>query len=264
MRQSRDESARFLDVALAAVEKSDAFINDRVRRSFTAKTKEDGSSVTNVDTGVERLIRRALRKACPGHDITGEELGSTAKASDYRWFIDPIDGTLSFKLGLPSYGTIVFLCYQSLPIVAVVSQPALRRRYYALRGGGAYCNNKRIRISDVTPRQIDSELIATGDSYAFKLAHSLGKYQRLLKKHPLVRTIPDCVGHTYAAEGTVGAMVDYYLNYWDYAATELLVGEAGRRFEITGSNKLADGTTAYNMICGKPRIVDWLLNEVFG
>jgi fructose-1,6-bisphosphatase/inositol monophosphatase family enzyme len=78
MRQSRDDSARFLDVALAAVEKSDAFINDRVRRSFTAKTKEDGSSVTNVDTGVERLIRRALRKACPGHDITGEELGSTA------------------------------------------------------------------------------------------------------------------------------------------------------------------------------------------
>lgn len=165
MRQSHDDSARFLDVALAAVEKSDAFINDRVRRPFTAKTKEDGSSVTKVDTGVERLIRRALRKACPGHDITGEELGSTAKASDYRWFIDPIDGTLSFKLGLPWYETIVFLCYQSLPLVAVVSQPALRRRYYALRGGGAYCNNKRIRISDVTPRQIDSELIATGDSY---------------------------------------------------------------------------------------------------
>jgi fructose-1,6-bisphosphatase/inositol monophosphatase family enzyme len=59
-------------------------------------------------------------------------------------------------------------------------------------------------------------------------------------------------------------MVDCYLNYRDCAATELLVDEAGGKFTITGSKKLADGRTAYNMICGKPRVVDWLLNEVFG
>jgi fructose-1,6-bisphosphatase/inositol monophosphatase family enzyme len=58
-------------VALAAVEKSDAFINDKVGRSFTTKTKKDGSFVTNVDNGVEQLIRRLLRKTCPDHDITG-------------------------------------------------------------------------------------------------------------------------------------------------------------------------------------------------
>jgi myo-inositol-1(or 4)-monophosphatase len=264
MRRSCDDAKSFLKVALAAIEKSDAFINDKVGQSFTTKTKKDGSFVTDIDTGVERLIVQALRNRYPDHDITGEELGSTAKDSDYRWFIDPIDGTLSFKLGLPSYGTILFLCYRSRPIVAVVSQPALRQRYYAVRGGGTYRNDERIRIRDVSAGQVSSELIATGDSYAFKHAHSLGKYRRLLKKHRFVRTIPDCVGHTCAADGTVGAMVDYYLNYWDYAATELLVGEAGGKFTITGSKQLADGRTAYNMICGKPRVVDWLLNEVFG
>ncbi len=54
-------------------------------------------------------------------------------------------------------------------------------------------------------------------------------------------------------------MVDYYLNYWDFAATQLLIEEAGGRFVITGTQKLADGRLAYNMICGKPRVVDWLL-----
>jgi fructose-1,6-bisphosphatase/inositol monophosphatase family enzyme len=79
MRRSRDDAKSFLKVALATIEKSDAFINDKVGRSFITKTKKDGSFITNVDTGVERLIRRLLRKTCPDHDITGEELGSTTQ-----------------------------------------------------------------------------------------------------------------------------------------------------------------------------------------
>ena len=263
MSPSRDEQEHFLHVALAAAEKADGFIKDKTARGFTTKTKDDGSFVTNVDIGVERLIRRELERAFPGHDVTGEELGSSKNNSDYRWFIDPIDGTLSFKLGLPSYGTILFLCYKEQPIVAVISHPTLNRLYHAVLGHGAYRNGKRIRIKDVPLAQVKTEMVATGDLYAFRLASSVGKYKQLLKKHPLVRTIPDCVGHTLAAEGSVGAMVDYYLNYWDFAATKLLVGEAGGRFVITGTKKLPGNRLAYNMVCGKPRVVNWLLREVF-
>ena len=154
-------------------------------------------------------------------------------------------------------------CGKARPIVSVIVHPSLNLTYHAVLGGGAYRNDEKIAIKDVSSRQVKTEMIATGDLYAFRLSNSLGKYRQLLRKHPLVRTIPDCVGHTLAAQGSVGAMVDYYLNYWDFAATQLLVGEAGGKFVITSTKKQASGNLAYNMICGKPRVVNWLLKEIF-
>ena len=190
---------------------------------------------------------------------TGEELGSSNKDSDYRWWIDPIDGTLDFTLGFSSYGTIISLCYKDQPIVSVINHSSLNLLYHAVSGGGAHCNGSRVVIKDVEAKQVKDEMVTTGDIYAFRLANSVGRFKPLLDSHPLVRTIPGCFGHTLAVKGSVGAMVDYYLNYWDFAATQLLIEEAGGKFVITGTQKLGDGRSAYNMICGKPRVVNWLL-----
>ena len=259
MKPTAAQKKKFLKVALTANKKAEAFIKKKIATGFTTKTKQDGSFVTDVDTGAEKIIRKEIKKYFPDHNVTGEELGKSNKKSDYRWFLDPIDGTLSFKLGLPVYGTIIFLCYKNQPILCVINHPSLNLLYHATLGGGAFCNNKKIRLKNVPVKKVKEELIATGDRYAFELAGSLNKYKKLLNKHPLVRTMPDCYGHSLSAKGTVGAMVDYYLNYWDYAATKLLVEEAGGKFVITGTKKLADGRTAYNMICGKPTVVSWLL-----
>lgn len=264
MDPSRDAKNGFLNVALDAVRKAETFVKIESVKGFTTTTKDDGSFVTTVDTGVEKLLVDELGKAFPDHDITGEELGGSDLDSDYRWYIDPIDGTLSFKLGLPYYGIILSLCYRGRPIVCVLSHPALGMTYHAVRGGGAFRNGDAIAIEDVAPKQVANEMIATGDRYAFRLSNALGRYDRLLKRHPLVRTIPDCLGHTLAAQGSVGAMVDYYLNYWDLAATELLVAEAGGKFVITGTQTRGNAGESYNMICGKPSVVDWLIEEIFG
>ena len=254
-----NEKGQFLEVALLAAKKADIYIKDEIARGFTTKTKQDGSFVTNVDTGAEEIIRKEIERAFADHNITGEELGSSSKGSDYRWYIDPIDGTLDFTLGLPSYGTIICLCYKDQPIVSVINHPSLNLLYHAVMEGGAYCNGKKITLRDIPAKQVKEEMIATGDIYAFRLANSVSKFKLLLNKHPLVRTVPGCFGHTLAVNGSVGAMVDYYLNYWDFGATQLLVEEAGGKFVITGTQKLADGRSAYNMICGKRRVVNWLL-----
>ncbi|MBZ0269265.1 hypothetical protein K8I85_14015 [bacterium] len=261
--RTRPNTTRYLRTALSAVAAADDLTRRMASRPFTAATKDDGSFVTSVDVAVEKLLRREIGRAFPDHAVTGEELGS-AGASDYRWFVDPIDGTLSFRFGLPFYGTILVLCRGEDPIVAVVSHPAWNVTYHAVRGGGAFRNGKVIAIRDVPASAVPGEIIGTGDRDQFRRSKALGRYDHLVRRHRIVRTIPDCVGHTLAAEGRIGAMVDYFLHRWDYAATELLVREAGGKFVLTGSRSLPDGGTAYDMICGKPRVVNWLRREIFG
>ncbi len=204
MGPSRKEKESFLKVALSAARKTDSFIRKEVVCGFQTKTKDDGSFVTNVDTGVEEMIRADIKQAFPEHDVTGEELGRSSKDSDYRWWIDPIDGTLDFTFGFPSYGTIIFMCHKDRPIVSVINHPSLNLLYHAVSGGGAHCNGSRVVIKDIEAKQVKDEMVATGDIYAFRLANSIGKFKLLLDSHPLVRTIRGCFGHTLAVKGSVG------------------------------------------------------------
>jgi histidinol-phosphatase len=262
MAAARGDAARFLPVALSAVAAAGDLTRRMVARGFTTGVKADGSFVTSVDTAVEKLIRREIGAAFPDHAVTGEEFGSRGDA-EYRWLVDPIDGTLAFRSGLPFYGTILVLCRGEEPIVAVIAHPAWDVTYHAVRGGGAFRNGRRIRLRDVSAAAVPGEIIGTGDRYQFRKSGALGRYERLVKRHRIVRTIPDCVGHTLAAEGRIGAMVDYFLHRWDHAGTELLIREAGGKFVLTGSRTLPDGAVAHDMICGKPRVVDWLCREFF-
>jgi histidinol-phosphatase len=256
--------ARALRVALVAADEAAALIRRRAARRFATRTKADGSFVTSVDTAAERLIVGRLRRAFPKHDVTGEECGASDRGSAHRWFVDPIDGTLAFTLGLPFFGTILALCRDTRPVVAVIALPMLGRKYHATAGGGAWRGRTRLRLDAAPGRAVRDELIATGDRYTFAKARALARYERLVHTHAVVRTIPDCVGHTLTVEGAAGAMVDYHLNYWDFAATELLVREAGGRFVVTGSRHLRDGRRVHDVIFGRPRVVTWLLRTCFG
>jgi len=253
-----------LRVALAAAEEAAALIRRRAARRFETRTKADGSFVTSVDTAAERLIVGRLRRAFPDHDVTGEEFGASDRSSAYRWFVDPIDGTLAFTLGLPFFGSILTLCRNGRPVVAVIALPMLDRTYHAVAGGGAWRSRTRLRLDAGPARPMRDELIATGDRDTFVRARALAKYERLVRSHALVRTIPDCVGHTLTVEGAAGAMVDYHLNYWDFAATELLIREAGGRFVVTGSRRLRDGRRVHDVVFGRRRVVAWLLRTHFG
>lgn len=249
----------YLSFALTTMQQARSFILERSQADFKISTKADTTLVTEVDRETEKLIRAEIEKNFPDHSVVGEELGVTNEGSDFVWYLDPIDGTLSFSHGIPLYGSILALYYGGQPLVGIIDHPGIGICYHAARGMGSFCNGQKITIHDVKSRDdLKKEIIATGDKREFEDPGVIDAYKSLLEQHDLVRTIPDCFGHTLAAKGAVGAMIDLDLNIWDIAATKIIVEEAGGKFVSFEKVKQVDEKQKYNIICGKPQVVDWV------
>ena len=235
-------------------------VRRHLARGVTKRLKADHSYVTDADLAIERALRRAIARAFPGHGIVGEEFPPLRLDSPFQWILDPIDGTLSFTHGIPFFGTLIALRYRGRPIASAIDQPALDLRYTAGLGLGAFRNGRRIRLRDLGRGEaLEREVIATAERYRFARCGQAARFDRLQRTHPLVRSYADCLGHTLAAEGAVGAMVDYGVRLWDIAATELLVTEAGGRWVETYRKPRHPRAAVYGVIFGKPRVVQWLL-----
>lgn len=232
-----------------------------MRAGFRKRLKQDASYVTNADLAAERVLRAAIRRSFPEHGIVGEEFPPVNPSAEFQWILDPIDGTLSFTHGIPFFGTIIGLHFRGRPIVGVIDQPALATRYSAGLGMGAWRDGRRLRIRDVRPGDLLREVIACSDRARFVRCRRGRAFDRLMRAHPQVRGYADCIGHTLAAEGRIGAVVDYGLKVWDLAATQLLIEEAGGRYVCLYTSR-RDGETIYGIIGGKPTVVDWLV-EIF-
>ncbi len=250
---SEEDLRRFTAVALDLAGQTRRLVLDRVRDGFAHRRKADESFVTDVDLAVEDRVRERLAREFPAHAIRGEERADRAGASDYEWIVDPIDGTLSLRHGVPLYGTILALRHRGRSIVGMIDLPALGRLYHATRGLGAFRDSTRLRLAP--PESVDDEIVAVGDRRQFVGVGKLAVFERLLAGHPVVRTYSDCFGHALAIEGSVGAMVDFGLRAWDVAATELLVTEAGGTFVEVERRSGPDGGDVHDVLFGKPAVV---------
>jgi histidinol-phosphatase len=246
----------YLTHALRILDETGSWVVERSTRELDVRRKQDDTFVTDVDLEVETRIRDSIHRLWPEHSILGEEHGSEGSGK-YRWTVDPIDGTMSLRHHIPLYGTILALHHGDEPLIGVIQLPALRRCYWAGRGLGAFCNGKPIRIRDVPETAIKDEIIALGDRAQFVRAGLTEGFDELMQTHPWARTYTDCFGHALATEGSVGAMVDPGLKIWDVAATEVLVTEAGGRFVRLDS----EDSDRWNVVFGKPTVVQWLLDR---
>jgi myo-inositol-1(or 4)-monophosphatase len=250
-------SQNYLAFGLETIKKSRALILKRLGTEFKVSTKADSTLVTEVDREAEKLLRSEIEHNFPDHGIVGEEFGTSKEEAEFKWSLDPIDGTISFSRGIPLYGTIMALYQGDHPVVGIIDLPGLGQCYYATPGHGTFCNGERVAIQD-TLNNFENEVIATGDISQFKNSRTMKAYEKLLNEHTLTRTIPDCFGHSLAITGAVGAMVDFYINVWDMAATQLLIEEAGGKFVLHRKTALDKGKFKYDIICGKPQVVEWL------
>ena len=140
--------------------------------------------------------------------------------------------------------------------------PELDTSYYSAYGEGSFCNGKKVVLNSINSiEEIRREIIATGDRRQFFSSNSLPFYEKLILNHSIVRTMPDCFGHAMAIKGSVGAMVDFGINFWDFAATKLLIEEAGGKLVIQNKYTL-NNVDKYNIIFGKPAIVDLLIEMI--
>jgi histidinol-phosphatase len=220
--------------ALELADAADALTLPRFRSAdLHVETKLDLTPVTDADRAAERLLRERLARDRPRDGVLGEEEGDSGGA--VRWIIDPIDGTRNFSRGIPVWATLIALERDGVRTCGVVSAPALGRRWWAARGGGAFANGVPIRVSAV------DELSAA--SVSCTNARDLAA----LEPHVWhARGLGDFWQHVLVAEGALDAAVDATLALWDYAALEPIVAEAGGRLaevdgQIVSTNGLVHG-----------------------
>jgi histidinol-phosphatase len=199
-----------------------------------ATAKADGTPVTEADTGAEELIRDRIRHRYPTHAILGEELGEiagTTGGAGIRWIIDPIDGTVSFARGIQVWATLIAVEADGELLASVVSAPALRQRWSAVRGGGATTNRGEadipIHVSSVD-RLEDAHLVYS--SLGVVAAEGRDGLLAALRRSQRDRGIGDFWGYMCVAQGSADAMFEVGIKPWDLAAPALVVTEAGGRF----------------------------------
>jgi histidinol-phosphatase len=196
--------------------------------AFTVEWKSDHSPVTVADREAEQLLRKTLLGAFPQDGFLGEESGDTPGSSGFRWIIDPIDGTRSFVRGIPIWATLVGLEYKDEQIAGVAEVPGLGHTYHALRGDGAYRNERRIHVSDVA--DMSKAMVFYSSLSWFVKAGREKTFLELTSRTERQRGFGDFYGHVLVAQGSGELMVEHGVHAWDVAAIKPIVEEAGGRF----------------------------------
>jgi histidinol-phosphatase len=222
-----DDLALALDIADECDRLTMAGFSDR---DLGVAWKPDGTEVTAIDRATETLIVERLVAARATHAVLGEEFGLRGDpAAPLRWLVDPIDGTSGFARRIPVWATLLALTDPDGVVVAVVSAPALGRRWWAARGVGAFANGAPCRVSDVTDLTEAQVSITLNEGW-----DALGRTDALVGlglAARRVRGFGDFWQHCLVAEGALDVAVDAVgVSAYDLAAPRLVVTEAGGRF----------------------------------
>lgn len=200
-------------------------------KDIKKKTKKDDSFVTKADIESTKAIRKIILGKFPEHNVLCEELGSNNKKSDYRWIIDPLDGTDNFIMDNPLFGVSIALEYQKEVILGVIYLPFLKRLYYAEKGKGAFCNRKRIKVSN--ERNPGKCMFLFDAKVRSKTDKKISILKRLAKSTWRLRVFGVSVyNNILVAEGKAVLNIDFESKPWDHSAALLMVEEAGGK--VTG------------------------------
>jgi histidinol-phosphatase len=226
-----------LAFALALADAADALSLPAFDRGEAVTAKADGTPVTDADRAVGRMLRERLAAARPGDAVLGEELGA-AGGGARRWVLDPLDGTEWFARGIPMWGTLIALEQDGEPLVAVVSAPALRRRWWAARGAGAHRDGRPIRVSGVTA--VEDAFVAHANLFlGFEIDAT-----PLLGAARLSGGFESFLAPMLVAEGAADAAFAPRGFLWDLLPAQLIVEEAGGRFTDFEGRRTAAGRGA--------------------
>ncbi|MBF6174814.1 histidinol-phosphatase [Nocardia blacklockiae] len=229
-----------LELALRLADAADAITRARFGAlDLKVDSKPDLTPVSDADLAVERALRAELERARPGDAVLGEEFGGDAEFTGRQWVLDPIDGTKNFVRGVPVWASLIALLADGVPVVGVVSAPALARRWWAATGSGAWTRfeaepPKAIAVSAV--RELGAASLAISSLSGWR---DLGLRDQLIDLTDTVwrtRGYGDFFGYCLLAEGAVDIATEPEVSLWDLAPLDVLIREAG------GSFTALDGT----------------------
>jgi myo-inositol-1(or 4)-monophosphatase len=224
-------------------------------------SKRQNDFVTEVDRAAEDAIVGILREAYPDHAILAEESGDSGPESEYRWIIDPLDGTTNFIHGMPQYAVSIALEHRGQMQSAVVFDPVRNEMFTASRGRGAFLNDRRIRVS--RRAKLSEALLGTGFPYREwdHVDAYLGMFKSLMEKTSgLRRPGAAALDLAYVACGRFDGFFEIGLSPWDIAGGSLLVSEAGG---LVGNLQGEPGyMESGNLVAATPRIYPAILQAI--
>jgi len=217
----------FLPAMAEIAREAGTLLMEYFRRRVSVEYKGEADLVTEADRESESLIRDRIRNFWPSHDILGEEQGLVDTGSEYRWYVDPLDGTTNFAHGFPVFSVSMALEHRGKRIAGVIYDPTRDELFSAAQGGGAYLNRKKIHVSSIG--NLSETLVATGfpSHKRHKNPNIFFYHQITLRTHGVRRAGSAALDLCAVACGRFDGFWEFNLNPWDTAAGVLMVEEAG-------------------------------------
>lgn len=221
-----------LDVAITAATEAGRFLTESIGKVRSIETKKGNvrDLVSEIDKASEAKIIDIIKSRYPDHAILAEESGGSERSVEYKWVIDPLDGTVNFLHGVPVFCVTIAVEHRGEIIAGVTYDPNLGELFTAEKGSGAYVNGKRLSVS-ATGELINS-LLVTGFPYdvARNPDHAVERFVSFLMEGRGVRRLGSAaLDLAYTAAGRFDGYWEVSLNPWDMAAGILFVNEAGGR-----------------------------------
>lgn len=254
-----------LNIAIKAARRAGQIINRASNDLDLLKvaSKQPNDFVTEVDKAAEAAIIETLQEAYPNYGILAEESGESAGKGDgeFQWIIDPLDGTTNFIHGLPQYAVSIALAKGGVIDQAVVFDPNRNELFTASKGGGAFLNERRIRVSKRL--KLQGSLIGTG--FPYRMFDHVDTYLAIFKELAqktagMRRPGAASLDLAYVACGRYDGFWEFGLSPWDMAAGALLISEAGGL--VSDMRGEASYLETGNMIAGTPKVFSPLLNLI--
>jgi myo-inositol-1(or 4)-monophosphatase len=253
-----------LTVAVKAARAAGNVILRRMSRldAIPVTEKDRFDFASEVDRQAEAEIIKELKRTYPRHSILAEESGAQGKG-DPQWIIDPLDGTHNYLRGFPHFCVSIAQVSRGQPELGVIFDPLRNELFTATQGGGAFLNERRLRVAD--RKTLEGALIATGVPFRQRahLNAQIAMIHALLtgaQAEDIRRTGSAALDLAYVAAGRLDAYFEIGLKPWDMAAGHLIVREAGGRCtDFTGGNGyMANG----NIVAGNLKVVDAMLATI--
>jgi histidinol-phosphatase len=233
---------REVEVALSIAKKSAELALQHQAKGVRAETKSDNSPVTAADKESEKLIVAALEEVFPDDGLLGEEGARKESRSGRRWIIDPIDGTRDFVRGNPLWCVLIGLEDRGEMVAGVAHLPMLGQTYWATRGGGAYRNDARIRVSSIA--DISTAVLSLNGISRMSDAPFAGKVIEWAGRFWSCRSLGGSPDAMLVAAGQMDVWIEPKVAAWDLAATQVILEEAGAIFFSFGGERTIYGGNA--------------------
>jgi len=252
----------FIDLANRLADASRPILRSYYRRKLDIDIKSDASPVTQADREAEAAIRKLINAAFPDHGIFGEEFGKERADAEYVWVLDPLDGTRAFVTGRPTFGTLIALIRDGVPLLGVIDMPVLGDRWIGAVGRPTTLNGEKVETRRCA--ELSKAYLSASIPLMFDTPEKRAKFDAVQTKALSTTFGGDCYQYGMVATGFLDLVIECSLVEYDYLALDPILAGAGGQITDWRGNALRLGSGDRVIASGDQRVHEAALRVLAG